>query len=393
MPSVMTKKNVVAIIVAAGSGNRSGLAQPKQYERLGGRAVLDYSYAALSRHPMVDRVVVVIGEGQQQMATKALAAFVDEAEFVVGGADRRASVLNGLKHVERTGRAENVLIHDAARPFLPAPVVDRLIEALGTHDGAIPVLPLSDTLVRGQDGMMVDGVSRESLYRVQTPQAFRFRAILQAHLCCSADAPITDDAGLLHSMGVKVALVEGDPKLEKLTYSADFDCAQTIQTVDRQPRTGMGFDVHRLVAGKPLWLCGVEIAHSHGLSGHSDADVGIHAMVDALLGALADGDIGSHFSPTDPQWRDAPSHRFLTFARDRVKARGGMISHIDLTIICEIPRIGPHRAAMRARAAQLLDIPIQRVSVKATTTEKLGFAGRGEGIAAQAVATIMLPNL
>ncbi len=387
----MTEPSVTAIIVAAGTGSRVGLGVPKQYALLGGHAVLARSHAALAAHPRIGSVIVVIGAGQDDMARAALASAVRQPILVTGGATRRDSVRAALERLDSDGAPDLVLIHDAARPFVPHAVVNRLIDALADHEGATPVLALADTLVRGEAAMMGDAVPREGLYRVQTPQAFRFGAILAAHQGIADDASFTDDAGLLRAAGRAVTLCEGDPMLEKLTYPADFVRAEAHLASTRLPRTGTGFDVHRLVPGKPLWLCGVEIPHESGLSGHSDADVAIHALVDAMLGALAEGDIGSHFPPGDPQWKDASSDRFLRFARERVTARGGEIAHVDLTIICEAPKIGPHRERMRARLAELLTVPIDRVSVKATTTERLGFAGRREGIAAQAVATLMLP--
>ena len=386
-------RSIVAIIVAAGVGERAGLGHPKQYAPLGGRAVLAHSVVAFASHPRIGRVIVAIGPGQAQQAHAALGALAQDVTLVTGGATRRESVMAALTAIEQAGGAEAVLIHDAARPLLPATVVDRLLDALERHEGAIPALPVADTLVRSDSGAMGVSVARDALVRVQTPQAFRFDTILRAHRTCPAEAPVTDDAGLLRVVGVSLALVEGDPMLDKLTYPADFARVEALLRAQMLPRTGTGFDVHRLVPGKPLWLCGMEIAHEAGLSGHSDADVAIHALVDALLGALAEGDIGQHFPPHDPQWKGAASHRFLEFARSRVAARGGIIAHVDLSLICEAPKIGPHREAMRARLAALLALPLSRVSVKATTTERLGFTGRKEGIAAQAVATVLLPEL
>lgn len=390
----MTDKRTAAILVAAGRGERSGLGIPKQFAPLGGRPLLAHSHDALARHPAVERLVVVVGAGQEEQARAALGPAGEGTTFVTGGATRRASVraaLDALDQADDLPAPERLLVHDAARPFLPAAVIDRLIAALDDAEGAIPVLPVVDTLVGNTGGIMGAAVDRDALARVQTPQAFRFATLLRAHRACPPDAPATDDAGLLRALDAPVALVEGDAMLEKLTYPADFARAEALLAATRQPRTGLGYDVHRLVEGKPLWLCGVEIPHSHGLSGHSDADVAIHALVDALLGALAEGDIGSHFPPSDPQWKGAASHLFLAFARDRVAARGGAILHVDVSLICEAPKIGPHREAMRARIAEILAIPLEAVSVKATTTERLGFAGRREGIAAQAVATITLP--
>lgn len=389
----MTDQNIAAIIVAAGNGSRSGLSIPKQYAPLGGRPVLAHSHAALASHPEIGRVVVVIGAGQEEMARNALSPLDPGTMFVTGGDTRRASVLAGLDRLQAPQPPEHVLIHDAARPLLPSSVIDRLTAALATAPGAVPVLPVADTLTKAASDVMGADVERDGLYRVQTPQAFRYDAILRAHRTVPGEAPVTDDAGLLRALGLPVHMVEGDSMLEKLTYSGDFDRAEALLAARRMPRVGSGFDVHRLVPSKPLWLCGMEIAHSHGLSGHSDADVAIHALVDAILGALGEGDIGSHFPPSDPQWKGVASHLFLDFARERVAARGGEITHADITIICEAPKIGPHRDAMRARLGELMRVSPNRVSVKATTTERLGMTGRGEGIAAQAVATLMLPDL
>lgn len=384
--------DTVAIIVAAGVGERTGLSSPKQYVMLGNKAVLAHSYAAFLAHPSIDRIIVVIGRDQNAMARKALSPVASEPWLVTGGAARRESVMAALQAIEAEGGARKVLIHDAARPFVSSDMIGQLVTALVSNEGAIPALPVPDTLVK-YDGVLGETVSRDHLYRVQTPQAFLFDVVMTAHRQWPADRDSTDDAQMVRDSGYAVTVIPGDQMLEKLTYPSDFARAEAMLAARRLPRTGSGYDVHRLVEGKPLWLCGVEISHTHGLSGHSDADVAIHALVDAILGALAEGDIGQHFPPSNPQWKGAASHQFLTFARGRVGARGGEITHADITIICESPKIGPHREAMRSRLAELLGIPISRVSVKATTTERIGFTGRGEGIAAQAVATILLPEL
>ncbi|WP_375270646.1 bifunctional 2-C-methyl-D-erythritol 4-phosphate cytidylyltransferase/2-C-methyl-D-erythritol 2,4-cyclodiphosphate synthase [Sphingomonas sp.] len=367
-----------AIIVAAGTGSRSGQSGPKQFAPLAGRAMLAWSYHALATHPRIDEVVIVIGEGQEAMLRDAL----PQARFVLGGAARHDSVAAGLAVSED---AEVVLVHDAARPFVPAAVIDRLLAALDASDGAVPVLPVADTLVH-TDGTLV---AREPLRRVQTPQAFRRATLLRAHDMWSGDAP-TDDAQMVRALGERVALVQGDQMLEKVTYPADFAAAEA--RIGYETRSASGFDVHRLEDGEELWLGGVLIPHHRGLSGHSDADVALHAITDAVLGTIAAGDIGTHFPPSDPKWKGAESGQFLAHARELVEARGGRVTFVDLTIMCEAPKIGPHRAAMQARIGALLDLPVDRVSVKATTTERLGFTGRGEGIAAQAVATIQLPG-
>nr|WP_246623255.1 bifunctional 2-C-methyl-D-erythritol 4-phosphate cytidylyltransferase/2-C-methyl-D-erythritol 2,4-cyclodiphosphate synthase [Sphingomonas colocasiae] len=379
------KGPVVALIVAAGKGERAGGAVAKQFARLDSRAVLAHSVAAFRRHPAIHQIVIVIGEGQEAEARAA----VGDHHFVMGGATRRESVFNGLAAI---ASASYVLIHDAARPLLPAAVIDRLLAALDENAGAIPALPVADTLARAGD-VLGDTVPRDGLMRVQTPQAFRFADIVAAHRDWPADRDATDDAQILRAGGYPVAIVEGDPALEKITHPADFAAAEARLSARTSIRTGMGYDVHRLVDGEELWLGGIRIPHRQGLSGHSDADVALHALTDALLGTIAAGDIGQHFPPSDPQWRGASSDRFLRHAAGLIADAGGRIEHVDLTIICEAPKVGPHRAAMQARIAELLGLDLGRVSVKATTTERLGFTGRGEGIAAQAVATIALGDL
>ena len=369
----------VALIVAAGKGERPGAALPTQYAPLAGRAMLAWSHQALSDHPAVDEVVVVIGAGQEAL----LAAAVPGARHVIGGATRRESVAAGLAALDS---ADLVLVHDAARPFLSAAVIDRLIAALDTHDGAVPVLPVADTLV-SEDGA---NVPREALRRVQTPQAFRFATLAAAHHGWRG-GEATDDAQMVRALGGSVALVQGDAMLEKITYPGDIAAAEA--RLGRETRSALGFDVHRLADGEELWLGGVLIPHHQGLSGHSDADVALHAITDALLGTIAAGDIGMHFPPSDPQWRGAESGQFLRHALSLVAARGGRVTFVDLTLICEAPKIGPHRDAIRARIGDLLALPVERVSVKATTTERLGFTGRGEGIAAQAVVTVDVPGI
>jgi 2-C-methyl-D-erythritol 4-phosphate cytidylyltransferase/2-C-methyl-D-erythritol 2,4-cyclodiphosphate synthase len=309
------------------------------------------------------------------------------------GAERQQSVANALAALADWEEDALILVHDAARPGIGADVIDRLIAALQTSEAAIPTLPVPDTLVEQAAGEAGDAVDRAALARVQTPQAFRLGTLRWAHTAATGESA-TDDAQLVRRLGIPVAAVAGDAQLHKLTYAEDMAILSGLLGATTMMRTavGMGYDVHRLVVGKPLWIGGIEIAHSHGLEGHSDADVALHAITDAILGAMADGDIGDHFPPSDPQWRGAASHLFLAFAADRVAARGGRIDHVDLTIVAEAPRIGPHRPAIRARIAEILAIPLERVSVKATTTEQLGFTGRREGIAAQAVATLSLPE-
>ncbi|HVI98628.1 MAG TPA: bifunctional 2-C-methyl-D-erythritol 4-phosphate cytidylyltransferase/2-C-methyl-D-erythritol 2,4-cyclodiphosphate synthase [Sphingomonas sp.] len=381
----MIEHRTIALIVAAGRGTRLG-GPPKQFATLAGKPMIAHSYAALAGHRGVDDVMVVIGEGQAE----ALAAALGEVRHVTGGATRRESVRAGLAALADEGVAR-VLVHDAARPFLPAAVIDRLLLALDAHDGAVPVLPVADTLARG-DGTLGETVPRGGLHRVQTPQAFRLEALLDAHAHWPEGEDATDDAQMVRRFGGTIALVEGDAMLEKVTYPADVAAAEARAGAVMRTRSATGFDVHRLVAGEQLWLGGVQIPHDKGLAGHSDADVALHAITDALLGTIAAGDIGSHFPPSDAQWKDAASDQFLQHAAKLIAARGGIVDFVDLTLMCEAPKIGPHREAMRARIAGLLGIADDLVSVKATTTERLGFTGREEGIAAQAIATVRIPQ-
>lgn len=385
MPRAMDQgSKIVALIVAAGRGERAGGGLPKQFRPIGGKAVIAQAIDAFTAHPAIDEVRVVIGQGQDEDYRSAIGGRLLGSP-IIGGATRRESVRAGLEAIE----AAQVLIHDAARPFVPAAVIDRLIAALATMPGAVPVLPVVDTLAQAGD-RLGDTVSREGVIRVQTPQAFRHDAILAAHRAWPVDREATDDAQIARAAGLEVATVAGDRLLEKLTHAEDFAPAESRLMPRMIARTGLGFDVHAFGQGDRLWLGGVEIPFERSLSGHSDADVALHALTDALLGAIGDGDIGSHFPPSDPRWRGAPSALFLEHARDRIAERGGIIDHVDLTIICEAPRIGPHRDAMRARIAGLLRLAPGRVSIKATTTERLGFTGRSEGIAAQAIATVRM---
>ena len=389
----VTKMNRnVALIVAAGRGERAGGDGPKQFRRIAGKSLLAYAVDAFASHGGMDETVLVIGEGQLEAVKAALEPRPLPA-LVIGGATRQQSVGAGLEHIAASGGAKRVFIHDAARPFLPPQVIDRLMQMLESAPGAVPVLPVVDTLAMGGTGTLGNIVDRSGLFRVQTPQAFDFQAILAAHRNWGEVSDATDDAQIAREAGYPVALVEGDSMLEKLTHPQDFALAEQRLAGRFSTRTGMGYDVHRLVADEELWLGGVQIPHPKGLSGHSDADVALHALTDAIFGALAEGDIGSHFPPSDPQWRGVASSTFLAFARDRVTARAGRIDHVDLTIICEAPKIGPYREEMRARIAGILSIDAEKVSVKATTTERLGFTGRGEGIAAQAIATLSLPGV
>jgi 2-C-methyl-D-erythritol 4-phosphate cytidylyltransferase / 2-C-methyl-D-erythritol 2,4-cyclodiphosphate synthase len=378
-------KRIVALIVAAGIGSRAGGDLPKQFRLVAGEPMLRHSYAAFNIHPSIAGIFVVIGGGQEEMTKEALAGMPLPA-LITGGASRRDSVRNGLEAINDQGGADYVLIHDAARPFVSRRIIDALIEALATTAGAVPVLPVIDSVAYGSD-IMGSTVPRENLNRIQTPQAFHFADILSAHQGWNAAEEASDDARMLMRYGGEVALVEGEEALAKLTFAEDFSTLKRQESI--MIRTGSGFDVHRLVAGEELWLCGIKIEHTHGLSGHSDADVALHALTDAVLGALALGDIGDHFPPSDPQWRGASSDRFLKYAIGLVKAKGYHLSNADITIICEAPKIGPHRMAMRERMAQIMGVDIDLISVKATTTEMLGFTGRSEGIAAQAVVSFI----
>ena len=379
----------IALVVAAGRGTRLGGAQPKQYQPLAGRPLLRHSLATLAAHPAVDRVRVVYHPDDRDLYATAVAG-LDLLPPVPGGAARQDSVRLGLESLESFS-PERVLIHDAARPFVDAATIDRVLAALDATPGAIPALPVADTLKRGAEGKIVATLDRAQLFRAQTPQGFHYREILAAHRAAAGEE-LSDDAAVAERAGLAVRLVAGSEDNLKVTAPEDFAHAERlIATAAGEFRTGQGFDVHAFGPGDHLWLCGIKVPHERGLIGHSDADVGLHALTDAILGALGDGDIGMHFPPSDPQWRNAPSHLFLRHAADLVRERGGSIVHADVTIICEKPRVGPHRAAMIARIAEILALPTGRVSVKATTTEQLGFTGRGEGMAAQAIVTLRLP--
>lgn len=380
MPDRISPSRISAIIVAAGQGLRAGQPLPKQFANWRGKPVVRHSAEALAAAG-VSPIAVAIPDGADGIAQATLEG-IPGIILLSGGATRQQSVHKALEALEAAA-PELVLIHDAARPGLGREVIDRLVAALDDAPGAIPVLPVVDSLTATDGRLMGEPARREDLRRVQTPQAFRFAEILAAHRAWGGAAEAGDDAQVARAAGLAVALVDGDEALHKLTFASDFASAQPAI------RIGTGYDVHRLVPGEDLWLCGVRIDHDKGLSGHSDADVAIHALVDAILGALGAGDIGSHFPPSDPQWKGASSDRFLTHAVHLAREAGYRIGNVDLTLICEAPKIGPHREAMRTRLAQLLGTETGAVSVKATTTEKLGFTGRGEGIAAQAVATLL----
>jgi len=374
---------VTALIVAAGSGNRLGGRVPKQYRPLAGKAVLAHAVDALASHPAIDTVRVIIGEGQDELARQALKSR-DVGDFIIGGAERAGSVQAGLASAE----ADVVLVHDAARPFCPLGVIDRLLEALNGAEGVVPALPIADTIAR-VGGELGETVDRTGLIRIQTPQAFRRATLIETYAQWTGPSP-TDESTVMRCAGRKVAVVEGDPMLEKLTTPADWERAEAFFASRLAPRTGMGLDVHAFAGEGPIMMGGISIPHDRGLAGHSDADVILHAITDALLGAGGLGDIGQHFPPADPQWKGADSAIFLGHAAGLVRGAGGIIDFVDCTVICEAPKVGPYRDAMRSRVAEILMLPISCVSIKATTTERLGFTGRREGIAAQAVANIRI---
>ena len=374
---------LTALIVAAGKGERLGGGVPKQYRMLGGKPVLRRAVESLIRHPAVRSTRVVIGIGQEELATAALQG-LDVGELIEGGAERADSVKAGLSAVG----GDAVLVHDAARPFCPAEIVDRLIAPLEFFEGAAPVLPVGDTLSRASD-RLGETVDRSGLVRVQTPQAFRVDALRRAYADWSG-APPTDETTVVRAAGMQVAAVAGDPSLEKITTPADFERAEQWLASRMIPRTGMGFDVHAFAGEGPVMLGGIAVPYSRGLAGHSDADVILHAITDALLGAGGLGDIGEHFAPSDPTWKGVSSARFLSHAADLLRARGAIIDHVDCTVIAEEPKVGPHRSAMCLKVAEILGLTLDQVSIKATTTEGLGFTGRREGIAAQAVASVRI---
>ncbi|HYG85805.1 MAG TPA: bifunctional 2-C-methyl-D-erythritol 4-phosphate cytidylyltransferase/2-C-methyl-D-erythritol 2,4-cyclodiphosphate synthase [Azospirillum sp.] len=382
----------IALIVAGGSGQRFGAERPKQYHDLAGQAVLRHTVEAFLNHPAVTSVQVVIHPAHRDLYDAAIAGLPLPAP-VSGGATRQDSVRNGLEALAHPAPGPDlVLIHDAARPLVDAGTIQAVVDALADRPGAIAAVPVTDTLKRSDGGLVGATVDRAALWRAQTPQGFRYPDILAAHRAASG-LDLTDDAAVAERAGLAVALVPGKEENFKVTTQDDLARAEGI--VGRHLgdiRTGSGFDVHRFAEGDAVMLCGVRVPHTHRLEGHSDADVGLHALTDAILGAIGDGDIGSHFPPADPRWRGADSGAFLRHAAELVRVRGGRIAHVDVTVICERPKVGPHRAAMVARVAELLGIEEGRVSVKATTTERLGFTGRGEGIAAQAVATVRLPG-
>jgi len=390
--------SVVALIVSAGRGHRAGDGIPKQYRKIGAQSVLGKTLEAFGAHAAVDHVLVVIHPDDQELYEISAAELSDAARrkllpSAAGGATRQASVHAGLQALAQTRGDAIILVHDAARPFIAAALIDRAIAAGRRCGAAIPGIPVTDTIKRIDDlGTVVETPPRPQLRAVQTPQVFAFAPLLAAHSSAfsAGREDFTDDGGLMEWARHEVQVFEGDPANIKLTHPEDF--RMTPASPSHVTRVGTGFDVHTFGEGDHIMLGGIAVPHTRGVVAHSDGDVVLHALTDAVLGALADGDIGTHFPPSDPQWRGASSDRFLAFAVERVRARGGLIDLLDATVLAEAPRIGPHREPMRARIAEIAGIGIDSVSIKATTTEKLGFTGRGEGIAAQAAATIRLPS-
>ena len=391
--------SVAALIVAAGRGARAASenGRPKQYRPVGGVPIITRAIAAFAEHPGVDDIVVVIHPDDETLYRAASQPFAQRLrQAVQGGARRQDSVRAGLEALAGAAPS-SVLIHDAARPFVKPELISRVIAGLDAHQGALPCVPVTDTLKWIADGRVIGTAERDQLWRAQTPQGFKFDAILAAHRAAAKEPAraFTDDSGIAEWFGLDVALVEGAEDNRKLTTAEDVKTADELL----QPRAGhaatvrvaSGYDVHAFGAGDAVILCGVSIPHPKKLIGHSDADVGLHALTDALLGAIAEGDIGVHFPPSDARWRGADSEIFLKHAASLVRERGGTIVHVDVTLLCEAPRIGPHRDEMRARIAEILGLNVSQVSIKATTNEGLGFIGRGEGIAAFATATVSLP--
>ena len=377
--------HIAQILVAAGKGARIGGDIPKQYRFIGGKPVLKRTVEATLSHSRIDETIIVVAEGDSYISE--LVSGLENIRIVTGGASRTASVKAGLAAL-----ADNppkfVLIHDGARPFVTAELIDGVIDALSQAQAAVPALPIPDAL-KSLDGNSVD---REQLRRVQTPQGFHFDQIWSAFQNIESGKSFADDIEVAHAAGFEIAFTQGDINNFKVTYPEDFAKAEAMITTDTYIATGTGFDVHRFTEGDVMWLCGVPIECGFTLLGHSDADAGLHALTDAILGAIAHGDIGDHFPPSDPKWKGASSDKFLLYAIEKIKERGGSLQHVDITLICEKPKIKPHRDAMREKVAELCGLAISRVSVKATTTEKLGFTGRGEGLAAQASATLKLPE-
>lgn len=381
-----------AVIVAAGRGERAGGSIPKQFRVLGGKSVLARTVSALLQHPRITDIVVVANPSDTEHLDRVAGEVGTRLRTVHGGATRTASVRAGLAALNEENSAPGaVMIHDAARPFLSAALIDRLADALETHGAVIPALPVADALIRvDDDGLAGEPVDRTGLFAAQTPQAFAYTAICDAYAQLDDSAVLPDDAAVIRAAGGDVTTIAGETDNFKLTLPEDFRRAEMLLMSQAITVTGQGFDVHRLEPADSMWLCGVELHEGLGLVGHSDADAGLHAVTDAVLGCAGAGDIGQHFPPSDPQWRGASSDRFLEHAIGLLEAAGGTVVHADVTLIAERPKMGPYRDAMRMRLAELLRLDPRRVNIKATTTEKLGFTGRGEGLAAQAVVTARL---
>ncbi len=393
-------EEIAVIIVAAGRGERAGQSTegPKQYRTVGGKAILKHTIDVFASHPRIGRIIVAIHAEDHTLYAAAIGNQAERAETVAGGPTRQASTLNALEALSGT-HPTYVLIHDGVRPFVGHGLIDRVIDTLSEETGALPALAVSDTLKRSDaDGMIAATVSREGLFAAQTPQAFPFSAILDAHRAAAARGrqDFTDDAAIAEWAGLAVRIVEGSPDNVKLTWARDIALANERlaggMTSFPDVRTGNGYDVHSFEPGDHVTLCGIAIPHHARLSGHSDADVGLHALTDALLATCGEGDIGTHFPPSDPQWRGAASRIFVEHAAGIVRSRGGRIANADITLICEAPKIGPHRPKMQQAIAAMLGISADRVSIKATTNEKLGFVGREEGIAAIATASVVYPG-
>jgi 2-C-methyl-D-erythritol 4-phosphate cytidylyltransferase / 2-C-methyl-D-erythritol 2,4-cyclodiphosphate synthase len=401
--------DVAILIVAGGRGSRAGEGVPKQYRALAGKSVLARTLEAMCAGAPGAALRVVIHPDDRELYARSAAELSGAtsaalSEPALGGATRQESVRNGLEAIARDGAPEIVLIHDAARPFADAALIACAVEGARAHGAAVPGVPLNDTVKEiDASGIVVATPDRARLRAVQTPQSFRFPLILEAHRAAAAGGrEYTDDAMIAEAAGRAVHVFPGDLANFKLTTPEDFahamDQLNAPALADRPDirnlgdvRTGQGYDVHAFAAGDHVWLGGVAIPYSHALAGHSDADVLMHAITDAVLGAICEGDIGAHFPPSDPQWKGAPSRIFLEHACRLVRDRGGMIAHIDATVVCEAPKVGPHRDAIRAKLAEIMGMAVDRVAIKATTTEKLGFTGRGEGVAALAIATVRLP--
>ncbi|MFS2317638.1 bifunctional 2-C-methyl-D-erythritol 4-phosphate cytidylyltransferase/2-C-methyl-D-erythritol 2,4-cyclodiphosphate synthase [Maricaulis sp. D1M11] len=378
---------IAAIIVAGGSGQRAGGGIPKQYRELVGQPVLRRTVTPFLEHPRIDQIVVVIAQDHQSLANEALGPDKSRVLMAFGGASRSASVQAGLAALADT-RPQQVLIHDAARPFVSVDLIDRVIAGLSKYPGIIPALPVVDALAQTAGSRLAAPVNRTGMVAAQTPQGFDVETLVSAYQALGPDADLPDDASVLRAHGQDVGWVDGDDMNFKLTRPDDFAKAERMLT-SASPvfLSGQGYDVHRLKEAESMWLCGVELKEGLGLVGHSDADAGLHALTDAILGAAGEGDIGQHFPPSDDRWKGASSDKFLRHAIHLLGQAGGALVHVDVTLICERPKIGPYRDAMRARIAELCDLPLARVNIKATTTEKLGFTGRREGLAAQAIAT------